>query len=142
MRTSDHINRYRVRRGEMDSDDSNGMYGMFQIPLRENLVAQIIASGGDKDDALSDGWEHVSGFVRCRNAAQKWIERTPTWDEMCHIKDLFWDETETVVQFHPPKSEYVNNHKNCLHLWRHNTMIFPLPDSLLVGIKGLEYENV
>lgn len=37
---------------------------------------------------------------------------------MCKVKDLFWDEEDVVVQFHPRKSEYVDNHKYCLHLWR------------------------
>lgn len=55
------------------------------------------------------GWEHVS--VSLQN-------RCPTWDEMCRIKDIFWGEEECVVQFHPPRSEYVNNHPYCLHLWK------------------------
>lgn len=55
------------------------------------------------------GWEHVS--VSLQN-------RCPTWDEMCRIKDIFWGEDECVVQFHPPKSEYVNLHPYCLHLWK------------------------
>ena len=33
-------------------------------------------------------------------------------------KALFWDEDDCVIQYHPPRSEYVNNHQNCLHLWR------------------------
>lgn len=42
---------------------------------------------------------------------------------------------ETVIQFHPPKSEYINNHEFCLHLWKHKTQAFPLPPSELVGVK-------
>ena len=37
---------------------------------------------------------------------------------MGHVKDLFWGEEDAVLQLHPPKSEYVNNHPFCLHLWR------------------------
>lgn len=33
-------------------------------------------------------------------------------------KDMFFKEDEIVVQYHPAKSEYVNNMPNCLHLWR------------------------
>lgn len=44
--------------------------------------------------------------------------RCPTWDEMCLIKDIFWDEEECVVQFHPPRSQYVDTHPYCLHLWK------------------------
>ena len=53
--------------------------------------------------------EHVS--VSTRN-------REPTWDEMCYIKDLCFYDEEVVIQFHPKKSEYVNMHENCLHMWR------------------------
>jgi hypothetical protein len=55
------------------------------------------------------GWEHVS--VSLPN-------RTPNWREMCFIKDVFWDEKDVVIQYHPKKTEYVNRHENCLHLWR------------------------
>ena len=41
-----------------------------------------------------------------------------SWEEMCRVKDIFWGEDECVVQFHPPKSEYVNLHPYCLHLWK------------------------
>jgi hypothetical protein len=45
-------------------------------------------------------------------------ERIPYWDEMEFVKELFWDEDDTVVQFHPAKSNYVNVNPNVLHLWR------------------------
>ena len=44
--------------------------------------------------------------------------RCPTWDEMSMIKDIFWEDEECVIQFHPPKSEYINWHPYCLHMWR------------------------
>ena len=34
----------------------------------------------------------------------------PTWEEMCFIKNIFWEEEESAMQLHPPKSDYVNNH--------------------------------
>lgn len=71
-----------------------------------------------------EGWEHVSVSLRAR---------CPTWDEMCFIKDVFWDDEETVVQFHPPKSEYVNHHKFCLHLWKQIDMAVVTPPSIFVG---------
>ena len=63
--------------------------------------------------------------------------RTPTWGEMCFVKDLFWSEDEMVVQYHPPKSEHVNFHPHCLHMWRSLRMPIPLPPSMLVGPKGV-----
>lgn len=56
-----------------------------------------------------DGWEHVS--------IELYARRLPTWDEMCYVKDIFWDEEEEVVQIHPKKSQYVDV-VEALHLWR------------------------
>lgn len=71
-------------------------------------------------------WEHVSVSLP---------SRSPTWEEMCLIKNLFWGEDETVIQYHPPKSEYVNNHQYCLHLWKPIGKTIETPPSILVGIK-------
>lgn len=57
---------------------------------------------------------------------------------MCKIKDLFWEAQDCVCQFHPPKTEYVNNHAGCLHLWKCiDGREFPTPDSIMVGFKGV-----
>lgn len=71
----------------------------------------IIASWGG-------GWEHVSVSLK---------KRCPTWEEMCMIKDIFWGDDECVVQFHPTKSEYVNAHPYCLHLWKKIGVDFETP---------------
>ena len=68
-------------------------------------------------------WEHVS--VSFKN-------RVPTWDEMCQIKDIFWGEDETVVQYHPAKQDYVNRHPYCLHLWKPIDQELPKPPKILV----------
>lgn len=74
------------------------------------------------------GWEHVS--VSPGNSRRK---TCPTWEEMCAIKDMFFGEEERVVQYHPPKSEYVNQHPYCLHLWRPTQDRMPFPPSIFVG---------
>ena len=74
------------------------------------------------------GWEHVS-IAPYRHS------HTPTWDEMCALKDMFFYDEETVVQYHPAKSQYVNNMPNCLHLWRPLNATMPTPPSIMVGIK-------
>jgi len=94
---------------------------MFSIPLRRSQTVMVIASNGC-------GWEHVSVSRR---------DRTPTWDEMCQVKALFWDDEDCVMQLHPPRSEWVNNHPNCLHLWRPVDTALPMPPSILVGIKAI-----
>lgn len=70
------------------------------------------------DNGMTTGWEHVS--VKGRST-QKGGSRTflVNWGVMCAIKEMFWEDWETVVQFHPPKAEYVNCHPHVLHLWRH-----------------------
>lgn len=64
------------------------------------------------------GWDHVS--VSFGN-------RCPTWEEMCKIKDVFFGEEEECVEYHPRKSEYVNIHPNCLHIWRPQDEELPTP---------------
>jgi hypothetical protein len=116
----------RLTSGPMASRPDWGAYGAFfvQGPCGEEL--KIIASGADPDDKDSAGWEHVSVSTR---------RRPPNWQEMCFVKDLFWSEEECVIQFHPPKSEYVNNHPHCLHLWRPVDGHVRRPPSILVGVK-------
>ena len=74
------------------------------------------------------GWEHVSVAPYKRS-------HTPTWDEMCRLKDMFFHDDEVVVQFHPAKSDYVNNVPNCLHLWRPLNEVMPTPPSIMVGVR-------
>lgn len=118
--------RFRNTSHPMGSTTESGNNGVFVIPHNKirHCYFQVIASDGE-------GWEHVSVIL----VSQKNLKRCPTWQEMCYIKDLFWEDDKTVVQYHPPKSEYVNNHPHCLHLWRPVGIELPLPDSILVGIK-------
>jgi len=76
------------------------------------------------------GWEHVSVSIPRTTSP---IKRTPTWGEMCMIKDLFWFPEETVIQFHPAKTEYINMHKYCLHLWRPTKEKLPIPPKMMTG---------
>lgn len=108
----------RVRNGPMSSDRRYGFNGAFFIPS-QGLTFKVVCSDGA-------GWDHVSVSLP---------DRCPTWDEMCRIKDLFFDEHECVMQLHPPKSEYVNNAVTCLHLWRPQAQAIPRPESWMVGVK-------
>lgn len=116
-------NEYRIRtHAILASTDADGNNGAFLI-RKSSRELWIIASDGS-------GWEHVSVHVYDGKRTL-----TPRWDEMCAVKDLFWDDEDVVIQFHPKKSEYVNNHPNTLHLWRPTDKELPYPDSILVGIK-------
>ena len=111
---------------------------------RGNARLRVVASNGM-------GWDHVSVSL---------ATRTPTWDEMCWVKDKFFAPEEVAFQLHPARSQYVNYHPFCLHLWRPQTEaeiaeiqadwadewiygdlaspgVVPLPPSELVGpLKG------
>jgi hypothetical protein len=52
---------------------------------------------------------------------------------MCLVKELFWSDDECVVQFHPPKQNYINQHPGVLHLWRKKgAKAFPMPPKACV----------
>ena len=114
------VNAARVRDGLFRSSDTDGFNGAFCFKIN-GLPIKCIASDGE-------GWQHVSVSIHGS-------DNVPSWSVMCQVKDLFWEDTDCVVQFHPPKSSYVNNHPGCLHLWRCTDVEFPRPHSLLVGIK-------
>lgn len=94
--------------GEWSSDASYGNNGVFVLPHNGILLFCISSDEGE--------WDHVSVSVRARSGVQ--IMRCPTWDEMCFVKDMFFLPEEFAIQYHPPKSDYVNNHPYVLHLWR------------------------
>lgn len=80
------------------------LFRTFQIPFKKfwlNVVACV----------EPNGWGHVS--VTLTNNS-----RIPKWEEMCFIKDIFFDPEELCIQFHPKKSQYVNLHDKCLHIWQ------------------------
>lgn len=77
-------------------------------------------------------WEHVSVRARSMNEKKKIYERVPNWMEMCWLKELFWNDDEAVIQFHPPKADHVNIHPNVLHLWKYRKADFPMPDKCYV----------
>jgi hypothetical protein len=88
----------------------DGGYGLHKEPL-----TVVWSVGG--------GWEHVSVSYR---------KQCPTWEEMCRVKDMFFEPEEVVVQYHPRHSEYVNRHPYCLHLWRKRGEDFETPPMMFV----------
>jgi hypothetical protein len=96
----------------------NQMEGCYKIPYKHHYILVIASSGM--------GWDHVSVSV------QGTMKRVPNWQEMCFVKDLFFREDETVVQFHPKKSDYVNIHPHVLHLWKKQDHEYELPVTVMV----------
>lgn len=119
--------RYRLRKGKMASDASYGNNGVFIIPhpkISFYFINCIVSDG--------EGWEHVSVTL---SSSERKVTRCPTWEEMCMVKDIFWDKSEVVIQYHPAESDYVNHHPYCLHLWRPIGIEIPVPNPLMVGFK-------
>jgi hypothetical protein len=112
-------NKHRLRDHPLlGSTDSAGNNGCFIFHYKGYEIKCIASDGA--------GWEHVSVTIDRK--------RTPSWEIMCHVKDIFWDEEDCAFQYHPPKSQYVNCHPYCLHLWRPINVEITIPDRILVGI--------
>lgn len=122
MKFKNEVEQFRILTG-LGRSMRNSPFGAFKI---DNLF--IMAN-----DGAIDGWEHVSVStpIRC-----------PTWEEMCMVKDLFWADDETVMQFFPKKDEYVNNHPFCLHMWKKRGENAQLPPSILVGLKNEDFKLI
>jgi hypothetical protein len=125
------IERWRVRSGPYASSREDGNNGQFILPLAslvDRIFALCIVSDGG-------GWEHVSvsvfrsDLIRGRTA----LDRCPTWEEMCQVKDFFWLPEEATVQFHPRRSQYRNLHPYVLHIWRPIELPLPEPNADFVA---------
>jgi hypothetical protein len=125
------LNKHRVRAASATippqyvSDDSYGFNGLFRLPKDGEIVRCIASDGTDCEDERFK-WQHVSVSVEMD-------KRPPRWGLMCWVKDLFWEPEDWVCQFHPAKSEYVNYHPACLHLWRPLKEKLPTPLAIMVG---------
>jgi hypothetical protein len=122
VRNLREIDCFRIRdpRFSWMGDETCGAF-VLPNPVQPGLNLRVIASDGE-------GWDHVSVST---------ARRIPNWREMCHVKGLFFEAEEAVMQLHPPESTYVNNHPYCLHLWRPHAQPIPLPPTILVGVKAL-----
>lgn len=91
----------------------DGMQGW--ITLHGSIFVFVCSIGG--------GWDHVSVSNK---------KRCPTWQEMCEIKDIFFNKNECCVEYHPAERDYVNIHPNCLHIWKPRNQDFPKPPKIFV----------
>ncbi|MDD5328332.1 MAG: hypothetical protein PHY02_11070 [Phycisphaerae bacterium] len=113
MRTIEQIKA--MLKGSINDSGQDGLHATYRT---QGITYTIQFSWGE-------GWEHASVSI-------PQIKRTPTWGEMCMVKDLFWLPEETVVQYHPAKQKYVNMHNYCLHLWRPIAEKLPAPPTFMI----------
>jgi hypothetical protein len=128
MRTKfgDKLEAARLRTGEYGSEPGE-RFGAFELHGPTGAELLMIADAGGRLAGELGQWEHVSVST---------ARRIPNWHEMNFVKNLFWDEEEAVLQFHAPRSRYVNCHPYCLHLWRPVDDHVRLPPMILVGAGG------
>ena len=110
----ENVEKCRVKSGLLRSETGE-KNGAFNLTVNGKKMTAIISDGM--------GWDHVSVSMK---------RQTPTWSDMCVIKDIFFEEEEEAIQIHPKKSEYVNFHDHCLHLWRNQNQEFPTPHRIMV----------
>lgn len=110
-------------RGERDRLD-----GQYLIKLGDVEMFAIVSDGRPFGGLAATGWEHVSVSI-------KGDDRLPTWAEMCHVKSLFWEPDEVVIQYHPREADYVNFHEAVLHMWRPFSRKLPTPPTWTIGPK-------
>jgi hypothetical protein len=113
--THPSLEKFRVTEGPFATPSYSGSCGMFLLTAPYATIRVIATDEG--------GWDHVSVSLD---------HRCPNWIEMNMVKELFFTDEETVVQFHPPKKDYVNIHPYCLHLWRCHDQEYKLPPKEMI----------
>ena len=94
--------------------------GFYKIPLKNHkgkttwMFVQASIGGG---------WDHVSISIG---------HRCPNWFEMQFIKNMFFEDSDIVMQLHVPESDHINLHHYCLHLWKPQNDKIPLPPIYMV----------
>jgi hypothetical protein len=98
--------------------DGDGTCGAFFVPQPHGgrHLLCIASSEGN--------WDHVSVSMK---------SKCPSWNDMSHVRRLFFKPEETVMELHVPNVEHINFHPYCLHLWRPQAVPIPLPPSIFVG---------
>lgn len=128
---------------QIATNAGDGNNGLFVMPAP--LIGRKIAKPRKRTKLVciaSDGlgWEHVSVRVLLVGNPRR-NGRCPVHEELCFVKNLFWDEEDCVVHYYPPASEYVNCHPDVLHLWRPTELELARPPSIMVGPKSAKDER-
>lgn len=88
-------------------------------PMFEAIGVEFAIDGTYTDPVTRKTWTFVfSDDPNFEHLSVSGYSKTPDWDTMSRVKDVFFQDEEECVQFHPKKSEYVNIHPHCLHIWR------------------------
>jgi hypothetical protein len=115
------VERGRLRDGQFATKTGDG-FGFFflRCPKTGERLKIMVgpAERWTEEGMEGEAWDHVS--VSCER-------RCPWWDEMCWVKEQFFEDDETVIQYHPAKADYVNLNPYVLHIWRPKDSKIPMP---------------
>ena len=106
MKTFEQIIKHNNVKLEKQGEDG----GVFWIKIGTSEFC-IVASFGD-------GWDHISASIYNK-------DRCPKWSEMCEIKDILFNENETVVQYYQAKNDHY-----WMHIWRPQNVELPKPPKI------------
>lgn len=67
---------------------------------------KVIETISDHEDGRE--WLHVS---------LSFTDHLPTYGDLKQVKSIFAGDENTALQVFPPKSQHINIHEYCLHLW-------------------------
>jgi hypothetical protein len=135
MRDLRELDRYRERGPHVrafygfDGDETCGMF-LVPSPIDQQPMA-VVASCGEEWRPVRE-YEGYTGLPLWDHVSVSRKTRAPNWQELDHIYRLFFRPDETAMQLHVPKSEHVNTHPHCLHLWRPIGAEIPKPPAIFV----------
>ena len=98
----------------------DGFLAIWTNPIDRKQYSIILSWGG--------GWEHLSVNPISQN-------KTPSWDFMCQLKEMFFRDDEACVEYHPARKDYISQLDHCLHIWKPLREKLPVPPSIFVGLK-------
>jgi hypothetical protein len=98
-------------------------FGWFTLPGPLGTKLRVVVGDGKEWPLEGPAWEHVSVSTE---------RRCPTWIEMEFIRQAFFEDDETVVQFSVPRAVHINLHEHCLHMWRPIGIEIPMPPKICV----------
>ena len=99
----------------IDASGTDGFTGRYYDKDTNKMLKYVFSWGMN--------WEHLSVSMP---------RKCPSWEQMCRMKDIFWDEDEVCVEYHPRRKDYVNMHSYCLHIWKPIGVEIPTPPKILV----------
>lgn len=86
----------------------------------------------------TNDWKRIQ--VSLLNWWHQQLKVFPTWDEMCAIKDIFFNDDEAIIEIHPSDEYKIYEKDYTIDLWKPLNKELPLPNPDLVG-KVKKYPN-